>query len=92
LSLQEIAFKIINKKDFDRSKTQLLKSKNVNLNSLDPLYLQLLFRSQEVNLENIIEVEQSEFAWTDHKSEMKELNFYFDLVHLLFLFSFWINC
>ena len=43
LSLQEIAFKIINKKDFDRSKTQLLKSKTVCLNSLDPLYLQMLY-------------------------------------------------
>lgn len=70
LPLQDIALKILNKKDFDRSKTQLLKSRTVNLNSLDRVYLQLFYNFQEIKLENLIQIEQSEFAWSEYKSEL----------------------
>jgi len=69
LLLKEIAFKIIRKNNFDRSKTQLIKSSFINLNSLNDVYFQLLKNCLEENIRNITEIEQSNLAWYDHKSK-----------------------
>ena len=69
LLLKEVAFKILKKNNFDRKQTQLINGSFIKLNMLDTVYLQLLNNYQEINIQNVTEIEQSNLAWYENKSK-----------------------
>jgi hypothetical protein len=82
LLLKEVAFKILKKNNFDRKQTQLINGSFIKLNMLDTVYLQLLNNYQEINIQNVTEIEQSNLAWYENKS--KHVNNYSHFSYSLF--------